>query len=63
MENRGVPQDFEVGLQGRGVKAAHGGPTGQSYRRILRRKLAHLLDDDGTSSRATSTGRNRIDAP
>ena len=45
MEDRGVPQGTQIGLQGRGGKAQDRSTPGQPDRRLLHRELAHLLDD------------------
>lgn len=52
LEDRDVPQDPEVGVQGRGSTATYGRPAGQPHFRTLHPKLAHLLahDDQPSSS-------------
>jgi hypothetical protein len=46
MEDRGVPQDPQIGLSSRGGEAQDRSAPGQSDRGLLHPELARLLDDD-----------------
>ena len=51
MEDRGVPQDPQIGLQSRGIEAQDRPTSDQSGRGLLHPELAGLLDDDAQSVR------------
>jgi hypothetical protein len=49
MEDRDLPQDSKIWMQGRGFTAAYRRPTRQSGFRLLHHQLAYLLVDDAQS--------------
>src|ERR1700736_3743445 len=54
MEDRGIPQDPQIGLQSRGIEAQDRPASDQSGLGILHPRLASFLDDDAQS---LSSGR------
>src|SRR5690242_8720803 len=59
MEGRGVPQDPQIRLQGRGVKAENGPTPGEPDRCLLDPELARLLDDDAQAVGPSRAARSR----
>src|SRR3982074_2473378 len=71
MEDRGVPQDPQIGLQSRGVEAQDRPASDQSGLGLLHPELADFLDDDAQAfssgraagSRTDSDGNRRARSP
>jgi hypothetical protein len=57
------PQDLEIGLSRRAVKATDRRAPGQSAGDVLYPQLAHLLDDDAQSLHSVSEAYASIHAP
>jgi len=54
VEDRTLPQNPEIRVQGRAVAATHRIALGESHRHLLRRRVADLLVDDAPSQPATA---------
>jgi len=52
LEDRAVPQNPEVGLQGRTIASAHGIALGQPHRDLLHSGVADILDDNDQPDRS-----------
>ena len=61
MEDRGVPQDPQIGLQSRGIEAQDRPAPDQSDRGLLHPELAGLLDDDAQSFSPGRAANSRVD--
>jgi hypothetical protein len=58
VENRGVPQDTQIRLQGRGIQTAKLGKTGEPDRHFLRHRVADFLADHVASIRTSPAARD-----
>jgi hypothetical protein len=61
LENRGLPQDPQIGLQSRRIQTAHGGAAGEITVGLLPAGLAHFLADHDESLCRRCTPRTRPD--
>ncbi len=60
VEDRGVSQDSQIRMQGRGVKVADDSALDESSGTLLPDRLEGILDDDGQKRKAVCVGEGGL---